>query len=428
MQEGHSPELAIFQTPVVDTGVESIEWVGYRPVSQLTSAIGPIEFNIAGHSTSYIDLYRTRLHVKFRITKEDGTPVAIANKVGVVNLALQTFWSQVDVSLQNQVVSPNIGNNYAFKSYIDVLLKNEEDPKLSWLQAQLFFVDTHSYMDESDPAGGNNTGLLKRFELTSAGNETDMEGPLYTDITRQRKFILNGVQVNVKLWPNKPEFSLMSSEEGAKYGLRITDAVLKVCMVKVNPGIIIGHAEALETVPATYPYTKTDIRTFSIATGQYAVSIEDVFQGTIPSSLIVGLVASQAYSGNLKRNPFNFQHFNCTNVGFYVDGRSVPTAPIQTNFAKKNSIEAYMTLFTGTGTYDTNAGNYISREEYDEGYTLYILDVDGKHGSTEHAYLKRGHTRLEMRFASPLPEAVTLIAYGSFPASLQIDKSRNVRL
>lgn len=428
MQEGHSAELAIFQTPVIDTGIDGVEWVGFRPTNQLTGGGGPVEFNIPGHSTSYIDLKRTRLHVKCHLVKADGTPVKPDNKVGFVNLALQSLWSQVDLSLQNQVVSPNIGNNYAYKSLIDILLSNEEDPKLTWLQSQLYYMDTYSYMDDSDPTGGNNNGLLKRYEYTQNGDDVDMEGPLYIDFCQQSRFLPNGVQVNVKLWPNKPDFCLMSSEENAQYSIRISDAVLKVCLIKVSPGVIIGHAEALEKTPATYPFTRTDIRTFAVAAGQYTISVEDIFQGAIPSSLIVGLVTSKAYSGDPQRNPYNFRHFNCTSLALYVDGQSVPSAPIQSNFQKGNFVEAYMSLFTGTGKYGTNSGNYISREEYDGGYTLYVLDVEGTQGRLEHSYLKRGHTRLELRFGTPLPEATTVIVYGSFPAALQIDKARNVRL
>ncbi len=427
MQEGHSEELAIFQTPAIDTGVESVEWIDFRPVSQLSSS-GPIEFVIPSHSTAYLDLAKTRLHVKLRIVKADGNPVAEGNLVGLVNLPLQTLWSQVDVSLQNQIVSPNTGNNYAYKAMVDVLLRNEEDPKLTQLQAQGYFMDTHSYLDDPDPSGGNNNGLLKRWELTKDGAELDLEGPLYADVFDMRRFVLNGVQVNVKLWPNKNDFCLMSAEADADYRVRITDAVLKLCTVKVNPAVLIGHGEGLEKAPAIYPFTKTDIRTFAVAAGQYTVSVEDIFQGSVPTSLIVGLISSEAYSGNLKRNPFNFQHMNCSYLALYVDGQSKPAHPLQPNFEKGNFVEAYLTLFTGTGKYRTNSGNFISREEYPEGYTLYVIDVEGKSGNVEHSYPKRGHTRLELRFGAPLPEATTIILYGTFPGTFQIDRARSIRL
>ncbi len=426
-QEGHSEELAIFQTPIVDTGIERIEWVGFRPVSQLTIG-SPVEFNIPGHSTSYIDLKKTRIHIKLRLVKGDGKPVSAENSVGLVNLSLQSMWSQVDVSLQNQVVSPSIANNYGYKSMIDVLLHNEEDPKLTQLQTQLFFQDTHNAMDDPNPGEGQNNGLLKRYELTKDGKSVDLEGPLYTDICSQGRLILNGVPINIKLWQQKSAFTLMSSEDNADYNIEITDAVLKVCMVKVSPGVMIGHGEALQKSPASYPFVRTDIRSFAIPAGQYTAAIENIFQGAIPSSVIVAMVASEAYSGSLKRNPFNFAHYETNFLGFYVNGQSRPTHPLQPNFADNNFIEAYTTLFTGTGKYGQNSGNYIQREEYDGGYSLFVFDIDARGGDLSHAYLQRGSTRLELRFNSALPEAITVIVYGTFPATLQIDQARNVRL
>ncbi len=89
-QEGHSEELALFQSSAIDTGIESVEWVDFRPVSQLTRD-GAVEFNLTGNSAAYIDLRRTRLHVKVRITKGNGMPVVKEDKVGLINLPLQTM-------------------------------------------------------------------------------------------------------------------------------------------------------------------------------------------------------------------------------------------------------------------------------------------------------------------------------------------------
>ena len=41
---------------------------------------------------------------------------------------------------------------------------------------------------------------------------------------------------------------------------------------------------------------------------------------------------------------------------------------------------------------------------------------------------RKGHTRLSVRFATGLPEAVTLIAYAKFPSVVKIDHARNAIL
>ena len=34
--EGHQSNLALFQQPYVDTAIDNVEWVDYRPVSQIS--------------------------------------------------------------------------------------------------------------------------------------------------------------------------------------------------------------------------------------------------------------------------------------------------------------------------------------------------------------------------------------------------------
>ena len=85
-------------------------------------------------------------------------------------------------------------------------------------------------------------------------------------------------------------------------------------------------------------------------------------------------------------------------------------------------------MFSGLGKFGDNIGNFISREEYDGGYALYVLDVEGKEGNTTHSYLRQGHTRLELLFSTPLPKSITVLLYGTFPAALTIDESSNVQL
>lgn len=94
----------------------------------------------------------------------------------------------------------------------------------------------------------------------------------------------------------------MSSESAVRYKLQIEDCVLKCCYVKINPGVILGHSEVLLKQPAIYPLRRSDLKCFTIAAGQFHMNIDDVFQGDIPESLVVGLVSSRAYSGDYTLN------------------------------------------------------------------------------------------------------------------------------
>ena len=72
----------------------------------------------------------------------------------------------------------------------------------------------------------------------------------------------------------------------------------------------MAHEKLLQEQPDMYPYQRSEIKTTSIATGQYWLSVDDLFQGLVPNKLIGGLVSSAAYTRDYGKNPFYFQPFN----------------------------------------------------------------------------------------------------------------------
>ena len=97
----------------------------------------------------------------------------------------------------------------------------------------------------------------------------------------------------------------------------------------MTPGVQIAHADVLKNTTALYRLEHSVIKSYSVPSGQYAMSVDDIFQGEVPQSLLVGVVSSAGFNGSYTKNPFNFDNFNCSFVGFYVDGQSVPQRPFQ---------------------------------------------------------------------------------------------------
>ena len=189
------------------------------------------------------------IYLKCRIKKQNGSPITKEDDVAFANLTLQTLFRQVDFSLQQIGLNSGVGLNYPYKAMIDTLLKFEEDPKETQLQSQLYFKDGSGYMDESSAQGGGNIGLLERSTFTNNGEYVDLEGPLYIDACQQDRLLINGVQIDVKLTPSSDSFVLMTPQGEKMYTYEIGEAVLKMCQVKLNPGVMISHAEQLKKSP-----------------------------------------------------------------------------------------------------------------------------------------------------------------------------------
>ena len=71
-----------------------------------------------------------------------------------------------------------------------------------------------------------------------------MMGRLHCDIFHQEKFMLNGVDVKIRLFPSKNVFNLMAEVPFANYQSVITHASMFVRKAKINPAVALGQAKA----------------------------------------------------------------------------------------------------------------------------------------------------------------------------------------
>ena len=138
-EEGYGSSLDLFKSPPIDTAVFRRNWVKFRPSAPISRG-SPIQFTIPGTGAEYKDLKKIMLYVKVRITKPDNSPITEDDSVGFVNLAMQSLFRQVDVTLQQRSISTTLGLNYAYKSLLDNLLMYTEERKETRLQSQLFFI------------------------------------------------------------------------------------------------------------------------------------------------------------------------------------------------------------------------------------------------------------------------------------------------
>ena len=302
--------LSIFVPPLVDKSITKEYWVEFNPIATITDS-SVIEFNIPGTSVDYINLLKTRLHVKYRITDENGEPIAgerdlngnptsDSDQVGPVNLTLHSIFRQIDLSLNQKIVSPDIGVNYPYKAMIDMLLSSPTGMTLSQGQAAYFYKDQPDAMESVSYMGGN-IAFITRAQATKDGGTASLEGCLYVDSgVEQIRSILNGVSINIKLFQSSNELRLMSVGD-KKYKTIITEAILKVCHVSLNPNVIVAHNEAIQISPAIYPFWRSEIKSFSVSSGSYTFMTDNIFYGKVPSNIIIGMVSNAAYSGDYKK-------------------------------------------------------------------------------------------------------------------------------
>ena len=351
----------------------------------------------------------------------------------MVNNFLHSLFKQVDVFLKEKQVTQATGT-YAYRAYLETLLNYGPAAKHSQLTASLFYKDSASKMDTADPTlaanhANVNHGLRLRYTFNKQSGIIEMAGPIFCDVFMTERLLLSYVDLKVILNRNGNQFCLMVSEDDVDYKVKLVEAYLKIRKVKISPSVSIAHELALKKGPAVYPVRRVECKSFIVAAGNPALRKDNIFNGLVPKSFVFGLVESAAFNGAYKKNPYNFQHFDVSFIGITVNGEEMPFKPLQISYgANPRYIEAYNTLFSGTGKMNYNRGNDIGREEFPNGYAVYAFDLTADMcGSSPHFnVVQRGNLSLDIKFSAAPAVAVSLVCYGEFENLIQVDSERNV--
>jgi hypothetical protein len=338
----------------------------------------------------------------------------------------------VDVFLEGKQVT-QATSTYAYRAYLETLLNYGPSAKDSQLTASLYYKNTAGNMDAADPSLADgadpNLGLRARYVFSKTSGTIEMTGPIFSDIFMSERLLLSYVDLKVVLNRSSDAFCLMASEDDASFRVKLTDAYLKIRKVKVNPSIAVAHEVALKKGPAIYPIRRVECKSFIVPGGNPSLRKDNLFNGLVPKTLVFGLVDGDAFNGALKKNPFNFKHFNVSSIGITVNGEEMPFKPMKLSFgAAPQYIEAFSTMFSGTGKMYHNTGNDISRSEFPNGYAVYAFDLtpDMCGASTHFNVVQKGNLAIDIQFSAAPTAAASLVCYGEFENTVHIDSERNV--
>lgn len=126
--------------------------------------------------------------------------------------------SQVDVSLNCMLNTTRV--------YLETTLNYGKDTKQSHLSLTLFYAQTPIFF--YDTHGDNNEGLQIQHNLASKNHNLDLMKRLHADIFTKDRYMLNGINIKIKLTPSKDVFNLMVHDNTDDYKHFNTYATLLV--------------------------------------------------------------------------------------------------------------------------------------------------------------------------------------------------------
>ena len=464
-------EVDLFSLPPTQLSLEKGRWIEYRPLSSVQNNDSAITFVIAG-TDEYLDLSKTILVVEGKVVPGTGGDLSTGQaSIAPVNNFLHSLFRQVDVYFNGKQVTPAMGT-YAYRSYLETLLNYDVSAKESQLSSAMYYKDTAGQMDEAgslpssmtiknvtavtSASNGNdatlttenvsipvpgtgNQGFAKRHTFIENSKKFTLSGPIFTDVFMSDRLLINMLDLKVVLNRAYNEFCLMDKNSTSKNPkVELTDVVLKVRKVKVDQTIRDSTEVLLKQTPAIYPVRRVVCKALLIAPGLPNVRLDNIFSGLVPTSFVFGLVDSNAYTGEYGKNPFNFKHYDISTITLSVNGEEIPFKQLRLKFpnpsdteSKKKTvdfIQAYNTLFSGTGKMFSNMGLDITRDDYPHGFTLFAFDLTPDMCNTADYFntVQRGTLSVDITFEKDTPEAISMVCYSDFENIIRIDSERNV--
>ena len=437
-REAYGDNLSLFTVPEVNTAIESVYTKQYNSIGKISKG-STIEFDVQNTSTDYISLKDTSLSIKLTIETDKNASIKATDNVALINLPAATIFRQVDVTLQQQNLTASIGGNYPYKAILDVLMKYGTEAQSTWLKTTGFEKDFSGAMDSFEPKASLNGGLKERYTLTAEGKEARLCTNLFVDVFDQERLLINNVPINIKLHPHNSNFCLMYKNPAPaslvkSYNLNIKDVQLNVTYVKLNPSLLMSQSHDLRRESALYPYERSAIKAFNISQGTGDWSMDNIFLDNIPDTMYVCMLDSDAYNGNNQKNPFNFKNMALNFIQFAVNGLNNEMHTFEPSFVYQHNnktlgfddyYDSYLSIFRGKWKKSQQLP-FINDADFKSGFCIHKFDVTNKDLSLLATPMRKGQTRLTLRFSITLPSTITVLVYGIFNSLLKIEESRNI--
>jgi len=409
------PNLNLFEQLQTDCSVTFSTFADYYPTSNLADQQSPIEFVINNSSAHFLDISKHRLYLKAKITASDGGNIAAANDVTFENNIFHSLFNSCEIFINGRSITESAGF-YPYQSYIKTLLTKTAAEKESSLTSEGW------YKDNTPDVPTTNDGYKTRQALSTTSKLVNLSGRLCSNIFEQIRYLPPNIQITLRLRRSTPEFCLHSPETGAAYKFAITSAKLQILKHVVHPQLELKLKEKLSNgSPMLYPGWKTEIRSYSIPRGNSTFTADAVFQGPLPSYVVVGFVESKALTGDYKKSPYNFQDFKLTSLELDVDGTSALYKNIDFDFAKGDFLEGYDTIF------NSGVDHGISRDEYTKGNALTLFAILPRSGG-RYTISKTGKVSIIAKFAENIENNISMIVYSQFQSLIELNKELNAQI
>jgi hypothetical protein len=412
-----SDGLDIFNLPEYDNSITHGRTIEHHMITALNENNNVFEFVIPSEGHDYTYLPLTRLEGEIQITKGNGAAVTDTDFVAPVNLISSALFRQVECEVNGFQVADLTSPTYHYKAYLETLITYGLDAKNTHLQAALYEPDSVGH--EEDFTNESESFKKRKSWVIAHNNKLYFSTPIFIDFFQSQRYLIPGPTIKLKFLKNEDKFCLLSATNDWK--IKVNNLTIFTRKIKVHDDITQKHKSIILKQPALYPLKQSKIKTYVINGGISAKTLPGVFRGRLPTKAIFCFVKSEAFNGSFKTNPFFFQPFDVSYIGFLVNGSPYPSRVLQPDFSGGKYIREYRHFLDNVGISHENESNCIDLERFKTNSTIFAYDLSGDLCNGFHKHPpSSGFIDIELHFKNALTENITVIVYGTYDEVCEI--------
>lgn len=446
--------LDLFTGLPTQVGIKKAEYKRIDPIASLDNS-GAINFTIRTDDSQFLDLSRFLISVTTRITDGDGATINSRRREGaddvhndrsnalLINGAGSTWFKSLTVKVNGTAVDMGDGM-YAYRADLDDRLSYTKEAKESQLTISGFDEEVYPFddLDEGEihfgePADANANvmarAFVRRYERSKNGKRLQMLSKIHSGLFEQGKPLPPGTTLDLCFERNEPEFMLLTKRREA-FKASVIECYILAHYLTIDEQIQREISDEIYSNGRDIRYNVRRVKMFahSRVPGNHDLSIVDMCNGEVnlPRRIFMGMVKQTAAQGDVGQDPFNYHHFNITDLKFTVGGEVRPYPEMKFDFRNDEYVQGLFSLLEATGSMLTDHDIGITYENYPTRNVLFGANFTGMSNEAGEAFelpeTKKIDAGIRIGGAGLGGNPILIIVYAEYDAEIVLTSEKRV--
>ena len=404
-------ELIPFVAKTTQVMIKGVQEVKYFPINGFQTS-DTANFEIPAQPNLMIK--NIEIVTKFKISPVDESKAK--EEVTLASNPANALWKQVDIVLNNKYQLSNpMQQSSNYETFFSTILNVDKEREDVIFSNQAFHLDIGANKEEAD---ARNSAAVRRSMLIQDGKSLTVISDLNCSLLKTPKLLIPGLEFNIALTKNKPEFLLMSEEE---WKIVIDQVYLNVTYVQPEDFYLKMLEDKLEKTPAIYDGHRSDISLFGIQSGVTKYMFNNIYRGPLPSFMVLCIQDREAINGDYGKNPYTFYPFK--SIQLYLNNREYFPDPLATS---EEDDTLMLNHFYKALGYDLKGTCLINRNNFRAHFMIPIVLARDRSVKFHHNLQEVADFKVEIEFEEAVKPNQVLLVYSVFDQIIKIDKAREV--